>query len=843
MAEIKLIIEMDGQQTVVNVTDQVSKALKGMGDETQQADKKVNTLKSTFKDMLGTMRDINQATELVKKGIRGIQAGFDFVKAGAFAAEQKEALGELGKQYQLTADEIIMQVKRASGGIVAEGVIIQNANRALTLGLKPDAIVQFAKIARASAKSTGIEFEQAFNSITLGVARQSKLLLDNLGIIIDVGAANEEYAAQLGIAADELTEVQRQQAFTNAAMEQGNEIVERLGDNFGELADDVRKTETAWTGLVSATQEAVAFRIEETGALDVAITGLDALAGRISKVNRTRMVAAQTNKILSLSEDELLDFVRRNGEEAQKLADAWQRSLDTGEELARFNGRSMPDAMQRGIDAISAQQKNLAQNRKAWEQLTGRIFKNNTALAKARDLFVGARKAAGSGVDFIMRVKTKLFGFAAPLLSFLGFKTPGAEPPPPTGGTGGAAKEIETQLEKSLKRLEAITSRFANVGVTGFGKVRNEIEEIESSLSRAERNSFEFTLAFDRAVEAIERAELVKSFEKNMRVVSTINNSIIDDLTKLERQIVSVENAIATAAILSDQESIDMGLQALNILQQTIVLKQTELEIDRQRAEAAQREFEAQVAMRFGGVADDPGALIAGGTVAGTDLEALQLSEDQKFEILNMAFAREFELRQAHAQAVMELTSMTQNQLGNVVSGSFMLIANATASLVSGQKVAAKEFGKAMLEMSATAILAIGQQAAVKAVFALGEGLLFKDPSAFAAAKVYGAAAALALAAGGALKGAAAGISTGGGAAGGGAAGGGGPAGGGGISPPPQPLPADQPQGGFVINVIAQGDILDLNQTIENNILPAIAESIGRGNLGSAEFNVFARRE
>lgn len=106
----------------------------------------------------------------------------------------------------------------------------------------------------------------------------------------------------------------------------------------------------------------------------------------------------------------------------------------------------------------------------------------------------------------------------------------------------------------------------------------------------------------------------------------------------------------------------------------------------------------------------------------------------------------------------------------SLISGAVEPLADALSALVVGGQFAAVAFGKAMLELSARAVLAIGQQAAVKALFALAEFLLFKDAASLAAAKLYGAVAATAIVVGAGLKGAASSLSapSGGGSAAGG---------------------------------------------------------------------------
>jgi hypothetical protein len=84
-------------------------------------------------------------------------------------------------------------------------------------------------IARSSAKSTGQSMEFMLQSIVTGLGRGSKLILDNLGIMIDTNKAYEIHAQKLGKVAGALTEAEKKQAFINEAMRIGMENTKKAG--------------------------------------------------------------------------------------------------------------------------------------------------------------------------------------------------------------------------------------------------------------------------------------------------------------------------------------------------------------------------------------------------------------------------------------------------------------------------------------------------------------------------------------------------------------------------------------------------------------------------------------
>ena len=58
----------------------------------------------------------------------------------------------------------------------------------------------------------------------------SKLMLDNLGIMVDTNQSYKEYANVIGKSVSELTDQERKTAFVNAAMEEANFLVSQLGE-------------------------------------------------------------------------------------------------------------------------------------------------------------------------------------------------------------------------------------------------------------------------------------------------------------------------------------------------------------------------------------------------------------------------------------------------------------------------------------------------------------------------------------------------------------------------------------------------------------------------------------
>ena len=144
---------------------------------------------------------------------------------------------------------LLHRMNIAAEGTVSNFNMIQNANKAMLLGIDAHALPRMMEIARASSKITGQDVSYMFESIALGVGRQSKLILDNLGIIVDSKTAYEKYAKEIGKTSSQLTEAERKQAYLNEAMRQGEDIIEASKGATNKYADSVARLSAEWNNL------------------------------------------------------------------------------------------------------------------------------------------------------------------------------------------------------------------------------------------------------------------------------------------------------------------------------------------------------------------------------------------------------------------------------------------------------------------------------------------------------------------------------------------------------------------------------------------------------------------
>lgn len=132
--------------------------------------------------------------------------------------------------------EFVKELRYATSETVNDFELMSNANKALLLGLDQEALPNLFKNAAIVGRAAGRTTTEAISDITLGIGRQSRLILDNLGIIIRAENVYEDYAQSIGKATDSLTAQEKQTAFTQAAMDALNDKAQELG---GTLEEDV----------------------------------------------------------------------------------------------------------------------------------------------------------------------------------------------------------------------------------------------------------------------------------------------------------------------------------------------------------------------------------------------------------------------------------------------------------------------------------------------------------------------------------------------------------------------------------------------------------------------------
>jgi hypothetical protein len=201
----------------------------------------------------------NSLNTLVKGAVAFV--GTQLVQEAAKAAQELYNLGAASERARFSlnalsdghADEFIEAIQSASRNTVSEMDAMTIANKALQFGIVANAeeMGRLTEVAVALGRVMGTDATKAFDDLTTAGARQSKLIADNLGIIIDMNRVSTDAAVLMRQNASLTEDQARAQAFLNQIVAAGTteqmqailanqdaaETTERLSANMADLAE------------------------------------------------------------------------------------------------------------------------------------------------------------------------------------------------------------------------------------------------------------------------------------------------------------------------------------------------------------------------------------------------------------------------------------------------------------------------------------------------------------------------------------------------------------------------------------------------------------------------------
>jgi hypothetical protein len=175
----------------------------------------------------------------------------------------------------------IDKLRKATMGLVSDYDLMKEANMALSLGAARN-IDDFGKIAAASIKlgrALGVDANKAMHDLSIGIARGSKRILDNLGIIVDGAITVEKVMEAVDVRVESL----------GGAAETGADALLRLKISFINLKDAVavflanNRQLQIWFRELGGMTDALALTLKhaETGELKEAFKHFGTIMGTI----------------------------------------------------------------------------------------------------------------------------------------------------------------------------------------------------------------------------------------------------------------------------------------------------------------------------------------------------------------------------------------------------------------------------------------------------------------------------------------------------------------------------------------------------------------------------------
>jgi len=214
---------------VVQVKGEITNLQKGMKNATNSVNRFSKSVKSNLASATASFQSFGLGTQLsLAAAGAGVTAFLgSSIKAGLdFERKMKGFTALVGQD----SDKLLTNLKIASAGTVSELELVSNTNKAIALGISKDILPELLEGSAKLGAAMGRTTTEAFEDITLGMGRQSKLILDNLGIIVSAEEAYDNYATTLGKTSKQLTDNERKMAFNAEVVKKLSELSARLPD-------------------------------------------------------------------------------------------------------------------------------------------------------------------------------------------------------------------------------------------------------------------------------------------------------------------------------------------------------------------------------------------------------------------------------------------------------------------------------------------------------------------------------------------------------------------------------------------------------------------------------------
>ena len=294
--KIQIDIEVNGKMQKATVSaKKLRDALAGVD---QQQEKVSKSARETDRNIKGTANASSNAAKNFSKmsqGMGGLVGAYASLAASLFAVSAafqflKQA-GELkslqdGQLAYTAATGVAMRTLTQDIIAATEAQIqFRDAAQATAIGtaagLNADQLNRLAVAAKDASQILGRDVTDSFNRLIRGATKAEPELLDELGIILRLETAAENYKRALNITGRELTAFERTQAVTNEILSQSENKYSRILDIVGRSPNQYAQLGKAFDDIIMKVKEVVdqivgpfAKVLQETPALGVAAIGL-----------------------------------------------------------------------------------------------------------------------------------------------------------------------------------------------------------------------------------------------------------------------------------------------------------------------------------------------------------------------------------------------------------------------------------------------------------------------------------------------------------------------------------------------------------------------------------------
>jgi hypothetical protein len=206
-----------------------NKGEKGVAGATSNSTKAFSKMRN---EMGGGSSGLVGAYATLAANVFALTAAFGVLQRSSQVDQLAQSLQFLGNAAGTNLNIVVDQLKRVTDGALSTEEALRSASVAASAGFSSAQLLQLTTVAKGASVALGRNLVDAQDRLVRGVAKLEPEILDELGILVRLDQASEDYATSLGKTVQQLTIAEKQQAFFNATAEQGTKKYGALAATF-----------------------------------------------------------------------------------------------------------------------------------------------------------------------------------------------------------------------------------------------------------------------------------------------------------------------------------------------------------------------------------------------------------------------------------------------------------------------------------------------------------------------------------------------------------------------------------------------------------------------------------
>ncbi len=247
-----------------DVSKQIGNIMQTMNTQVEQTSKKWTEKFAVMKDKVFNFSNAIQGA----LGSAIIKEGIGALKEYENRMNQMTALKLNSKFSGVLKD--FEQIGELTNGLATQTDMMTSISKAFSFGidLSEGRLKDLIDVSKKTAIVMGTDLRTAFDDLITGVSRESMMILDNLGVVVNMSQAKEQYAKSIGKTVDQLTREENKVAILNETTSKLKEnlkdidmnlIANRAGAASRQLEDSLTQLKNFASESFIATGDAVGY--------------------------------------------------------------------------------------------------------------------------------------------------------------------------------------------------------------------------------------------------------------------------------------------------------------------------------------------------------------------------------------------------------------------------------------------------------------------------------------------------------------------------------------------------------------------------------------------------------